>query len=244
MDKIDLKKLKACKDAISWFEEQQSNMIAWENCHRGDWMLWIARRLKIDNKVLTLAKAHCAATVRHLMNDTRSKNAIIVSFRYSKGKATQKELNYAAAAAAAAAADDDDDADAAAADDADAAAAYAAYAAADAYADADDDAAAAADDDDDAAAADDDDADAADDDDDADAAAAAAAADADDAAAAAYAAAAYAAAAVAYAAADDAADDAADALSEIRIKQADICRKVLTKEVFEKLENYISIKNK
>jgi len=212
MQTTKLKKLDACNDAREWVATQKNYKEAWQNCERGDWMLWLAKRLKVDDRKLTLAKFKCANQVRHLIKDQRSIAALDAAEKYGNGEISRDELNAAAAAAYAVAAYA-------------AAAAYAvaAYAAADAavaaYAAAD--AAVAA-----AAAY-------------ADAAVAVAAAYADAAvavaAAAAYAAADAAvavAAADAYAAADAAvAVAAADAYKESLKKSADFCREILTEEV-------------
>jgi len=160
---------------------------AWHNCPRGDWMLWIASKLQVDERILTLAKGKCAETVIHLMNQ-RSKDAVKAAIAFGEGKINRAELNkyiYAAAAAAA-----------------DSYAAYAAYAAAaDSYA-----------------------ADTA-----ADSAADSYAADAADATDAAYAATDSYAAYAAYAAA------AAVAKKQNQLQTANICREILTNEVFKKL---------
>ena len=125
-----LKKLNACQPAREWADDKTIEEI-WATCYRGDWMLWLARKLNIDKRVLTLAKGHCANTVRHLMKDERSIAAVDMAIKYGEGNATDSELAtaataaydaYAAAYATAAAAY------AAAAYDAYAAAAYAAYA--------------------------------------------------------------------------------------------------------------------
>ena len=87
-------------------------------CPRGDWILWLFVKSNPDSlKELTLAKGHCANTVRHLMEDERSLRAVDVAIAFGEGKATKKELDSAASAAY----------DAYAASDA--SAAYAAYAA-------------------------------------------------------------------------------------------------------------------
>jgi hypothetical protein len=224
--KTEIEKFNPCEEAINFRNKYPDFQTAWNNCHRGDWMLWLAKKLNVDDRKLTLAKGLCANTVIHLMKDERSKKAVRIAIDYGKGKLTKKELIEAAAAAVAAAAA----ADAyAAADDA---AAVAAAAAADAYA-----AAVAA-----AAAV----------------VAAVAAAAAYDAAAvaavaavvaavaavvavvaaaavvAAVAAAAAVVAAVAAAAYDAyAADDAAAARNKNRKETADICRKILTNDVFK-----------
>jgi len=130
-----LKQMHACSDAIEW-SDGKTLREAWETCPRGDWMLWLAARLKVDHRKLTLAKGLCANTVRHLMKDERSLKAVDVAIAYGRGNATAEEL-YAAAASAYDAYAAADAAYAAAADAAaDAAAAAATAAAADADADA------------------------------------------------------------------------------------------------------------
>ena len=128
-----LNKLNACSEAIEWVGDKSVEQ-AWNTCHRGDWMLWLYKKLYPDNqKELTLAKGHCANTVRHLMKDQRSINAIDAAIAFGEGRITSEELKKAASDAYAAYAASYDAA--AAASYAAAASAYAsAYA--DAYADA------------------------------------------------------------------------------------------------------------
>lgn len=194
MKTIKLEKTGACHSAIHYVRTQKSYVDAWNNCPRGDWLLWIADKLQINKRLLTLAKGKCAATVLHLMQDKRSKKAVQAAIDYGHGLISDEELKNAIAAANAAYN---------AAYVAYVAYAAGAYAAAYAYA-----AAAAAD----------------------------AAADADATAYAAYAVAnAAAGAADAYAAAYAADTDAA---REKNLQEtADICRDLLTKEVFNKWNN-------
>ena len=116
-----LDKFHPCLDAREWMLTQKNATEAWNNCERGDWMLWIAKKLNVDDRKLTMAKAMCAKQVEHLMKDQRSKDAIQACIDYFNGLITREELNtayayaYAAARAAYARAD-------AAADAADAAA--------------------------------------------------------------------------------------------------------------------------
>ena len=120
-----LKNLNVCCDAIEWVATQRNYKEAWQNCERGDWMLWLAKQLKVDDRKLTLANFKCANQVRHLMKDKRSIVALDAAEKYGNGEINREELNAvavdAAAAAYAAAAYADAYADAAA---------YAAYAAA------------------------------------------------------------------------------------------------------------------
>ena len=128
-----LKSINACSDAVEWAANKTVEEVV-ATCHRGDWLLWLASKCDIGLQPLTLAKAHCANTVRHLMNDDRSLKAVDTAIAFGEGTATREQLDaaYAAARAAAAyAAAAYADAAAASAADVDAAAYYAAYAAAD-----------------------------------------------------------------------------------------------------------------
>jgi len=136
MKTTKLEKLNACKDAIEWAANQKNYKEAWQSCERGDWMLWLAFKLNIDDKKLTMAKVMCVKQVEHLMRDQRSRDALQSCIDYANGKITRNQLNAAADDAAAAyaayaayaAAYDAAAIAAAAADDAAAAYAYAAAA--------------------------------------------------------------------------------------------------------------------
>ena len=69
------------------------------DCDRGDWLLWLAEKIDIELQPLTLAKGHCANTVRHLMKDEKSIKAIDIAIAFGEGRATMEELNHAANAA-------------------------------------------------------------------------------------------------------------------------------------------------
>lgn len=132
-----LREIRACDEAKEWATGKSFEEV-WTTCDRGDWMLWLAKKMQDkegwgDLRNLTMAKVKCASLVTHLMKDERSLNALAVAERFANGEATKDELDAAAYAAYAAYADayaDAADADAYA----DAYAAYAAYAAAYAYA--------------------------------------------------------------------------------------------------------------
>ena len=119
----------ACEPAVKWAGNKTIEEVV-ATCHQGDWLLWLAKRCDIELQPLTLAKGHCANTVRRLMDDERSIMAVDIAIAFGEGKATREELDaaytasvtysYANAAAAAASA-------------AASAAYYAAYYAANAY---------------------------------------------------------------------------------------------------------------
>lgn len=101
MKKIEIiQSLYACVKAIEYLETKETFDQAWDDCDRGDWMLWIASRIKVDHKILTKAKAKCALTVHRLMKDERSITACEVALNYSNGEASQEDLKRAADAAA------------------------------------------------------------------------------------------------------------------------------------------------
>jgi len=83
--KDKLEEMNACPEAIDWVGDKTLKQ-AWDQCERGDWMMWLAKR--------------CAARlVEHLMTNERSLKALDVADEFSKGKATEHNLKEAAAAA-------------------------------------------------------------------------------------------------------------------------------------------------
>ena len=94
-------KLNACKEAIEWAGDRTIEEIV-KDCDRGDWLLWLAKKIDIELQPLTLAKGHCANTVRHLMENEKSIEAVDMAIAFGEGRATMEELNNAADAADAA----------------------------------------------------------------------------------------------------------------------------------------------
>jgi hypothetical protein len=97
-----LQSVEACEPAVEWAGNKTIEEVV-ATCHRGDWLLWLAKKCDIGLQPLTLAKGHCANTVRQLMKDERSIRAVDVAIAFGEGKATREELDAAYSAAAAAA---------------------------------------------------------------------------------------------------------------------------------------------
>ena len=141
-----LKKLNACNEAVEWAKDYPTLQQAWNNCERGDWMLWLAGKQSgtpetKSRKKLVLAACKCARlSLKHVpKGERRPIKAIQTAEKWANGDSsiTLQDVRNAADAAAYAAyaaayAAYAADAAAAAAADTAAAAAYAADAAADA----------------------------------------------------------------------------------------------------------------
>jgi hypothetical protein len=103
--KTFLEKHNACLNGFEFAKDLTLEQFL-ETCERGDWILWLFARTNPELlRELTLAKAHCANTVRHLMTDKRSVEAVDVAIAFSEGRATREELRAASDAASAAATD-------------------------------------------------------------------------------------------------------------------------------------------
>jgi hypothetical protein len=89
-----LNELNACLNAKEWAEDKTIEQVV-EQCHRGDWLLWLAKKVDIGLQPLTLAKGHCANTVRHLMRDTRSTHAVDTAIAFGEGRVARKYLDAA-----------------------------------------------------------------------------------------------------------------------------------------------------
>jgi len=149
-----LKSKNACCEAIEWSEPYGEDWeSAWNDCERGDWLLWILEILDFDRKKVVYAACQCVRLSLHLVPEGEERPRIAIETaeawtRREVGLEEVKKAAYAAdaaaytadaaayaadaAAAANAAASADAAAYAASADAADAAYAASAYAAADA----------------------------------------------------------------------------------------------------------------
>ena len=97
-----LEKNQACSRGFNFAKDLTLEQFL-NTCDQGDWILWLFVRINPSSlRELTLAKAHCANTVRHLMKDERSIKAIDVAIAFGEGKATREELDDAGVAAFAA----------------------------------------------------------------------------------------------------------------------------------------------
>ena len=152
-----LRAMHACGEAIRWVGDRDLET-AWAQCHKGNWMLWLAARVPIDHKLIVLAACDCANEAWPYCDDDTLTAVMLcdhITREWCEGRADIEDVRaarecayaadaaayaayaaaYAAAAAAAAyAAAAYAAADAAAAAAAAYAAAYAAAAAAAAYA--------------------------------------------------------------------------------------------------------------
>ena len=97
---IEIRKFDPCNEGYLFRKQYATFEEAWNNCPRGDWMLWLAKKLNVDLLKLTTAKAMCANTARHLMQDERSIKAVDIAIAFGNGLITRIELDAAAYAAA------------------------------------------------------------------------------------------------------------------------------------------------
>ena len=92
--------LNACHEANGWVSDKNIED-AVKEVERGDWLLWLAKKIDIPIKPLTLAKAKCAKTVIHLMKDQRSIDAVNLAEKYGlTDEISDDDLKNAADAAA------------------------------------------------------------------------------------------------------------------------------------------------
>ena len=132
-----LEKVGVCGSAIRWASKMKNGQSAWDNCERGDWMLWLIGKMSgkpesAKRKRVVLCACECArlALVHVPDGELRPLKVIEAAEAWARGKATIEEVRKARSVACAA--------DAAYATDVAYAAAYAAACAADvAYAAAD-----------------------------------------------------------------------------------------------------------
>lgn len=81
----------ACKPSIKWASSKNLDEI-WNTCKRGDWLLWLAQKCKVDARTLTAAKAKCAALGLPYMTDQRSIDAIEAARKFGRGEISNEDL--------------------------------------------------------------------------------------------------------------------------------------------------------
>jgi hypothetical protein len=91
-----LENIHACREAREWAADKTIEEVV-EQCDRGDWLMWLAQRLDVEERSFILAKAHCANTVRHLVKDARVLPAIDTAFDYAADKATIDDVRASVA---------------------------------------------------------------------------------------------------------------------------------------------------
>jgi len=98
--------LGACKDATEWAKDYRTLADAWQNCQRGDWMLWLVTQTlgkeqdSIGRKRLVFAVCQCARLGLPYTTDVRVLAAIEVTERWTFGQTSIQEVRDAANAAA------------------------------------------------------------------------------------------------------------------------------------------------
>lgn len=94
----------ACHDGKKWALENCSTMVDVWGRAKPEWLIWIATQDGvIDDKTIRLFACWCVRQVWHLLDDERSRNAVVASEKYANEEATKKELDIARDAARAAA---------------------------------------------------------------------------------------------------------------------------------------------
>src|SRR5262245_34769332 len=100
MKRIPLNKLlqsfAACDQAVAWADARDWQA-AWDECDRGDWLLWIAARLGVERRTVVWAACKCARlALRHIPNgEKRPLKAIQTAEAWCKGKATIEQVREA-----------------------------------------------------------------------------------------------------------------------------------------------------
>lgn len=73
---------KPCSLGYAYFKRHKTTMDAWDNCVRGDWMLWFATKIKTNARLLYRVKVE--ALQRHEHNYIKTFKAIHNAFIYAR----------------------------------------------------------------------------------------------------------------------------------------------------------------
>jgi hypothetical protein len=62
---FDIKKFKPCAQGFKYCADRTPEA-AWKTCRHGNWMLWIAQQLNVDDKLLSDAHEQCIRAVKNI----------------------------------------------------------------------------------------------------------------------------------------------------------------------------------
>jgi hypothetical protein len=96
-----LRSLRACDSAIAWAQTQPDAATAWSSCERGDWLLWLAKRVGVDRARLVQAACACARQALQYIpaGEDRPRLAIETAEAWARGGAALADVRRAAYAA-------------------------------------------------------------------------------------------------------------------------------------------------
>lgn len=104
-----LEKLGACNDAVSFVRDECGGdlSVAWGRCSRPDWMLWLLRESRFEDKKTIVIFAYWCAMETPVGDDKKTRDllkkesldALDVVLRYANGMASETELDAARYAA-------------------------------------------------------------------------------------------------------------------------------------------------
>lgn len=100
--------LNACRNALDWAKYTPGTPEhLWNICPHGDWLIWIAARIRVDTRLVILAGCDCAETALQYIpgRETRPAQTIQVARAWCRGEATTSDLSNAVDTAYGAAAD-------------------------------------------------------------------------------------------------------------------------------------------
>ena len=100
-----LARFRACGESRDWASALPADTTieqAWQMCEHGDWMLWIAAKLDVDQRLIVLSACGCArlALPHVTAGETRPLAAIETAESWCRGEATIEQVRAAARAAA------------------------------------------------------------------------------------------------------------------------------------------------
>ena len=86
-----LRRLGACGEGVSWATGKTLAQ-AYRDCASTDDMIWFARRIGVDDKILHALACQFARRVVYLTTDPRSEAAIVAKERWLRGEISDDEL--------------------------------------------------------------------------------------------------------------------------------------------------------
>jgi hypothetical protein len=80
-----LRVLGACADGVRWIVLYSDPLVAWHDCTRGDWLLWLAIKLDVQRELIVRAACACARLALPCTSDPQPLQAIQLAEQWAGG---------------------------------------------------------------------------------------------------------------------------------------------------------------
>lgn len=88
-----LRKMNACQIALNWTAKQRSMDSAYGKCDNGSWLLWLAKKVKVDDRLIAMACYRIADIIYEITKEDYELRWALSNLKmYAEGERSENQL--------------------------------------------------------------------------------------------------------------------------------------------------------